>query len=75
MLCRALKVSKITIREAMKLLVNDGKVVRIPGERHVRVETETGAEAEQFFRFFEMGSPERTQPCITAPEGRNSGIQ
>ena len=32
MLFRELQASKITIREAMKLLVNDGKVVRIPGK-------------------------------------------
>ena len=51
MLCRALKVSKITIREAMKLLVNDGKVVRIPGKGTFVSKPKLEQKLNKFFGF------------------------
>ena len=51
MLCRELKVSKITIREAMKLLVNDGKVVRIPGKGTFVSKPKLEQKLNKFFGF------------------------
>jgi len=67
-LCRELKVSKITIREAMKLLVNDGKAERIPGKGTFVSKPKLEQKLNKFFGFSKWALQNGLNPASRLPK-------
>ncbi|TFG60507.1 MAG: GntR family transcriptional regulator [Spirochaetales bacterium] len=62
-LCEAYKVSKITIREAVKLLVKDGKLKRTPGKGTFVIKNKLEQKLNRFFSFTRWAEQNGLRPA------------